>query len=140
MLEEREKKATREKIYIPPQTYASEADPIDTLGLGSSDSPVRPERAVMLRKLSKKDPTDQADEIISSEKRSGDDWDGIIAALSLKLFNQLLDLDEFSRGTEPLNPVILLAIDLGSDDLMDYVEETFQYLFSLIKLRIDQSD
>ncbi|KAI8448854.1 hypothetical protein BY996DRAFT_7546854 [Phakopsora pachyrhizi] len=106
MLEEREKKATREKIYIPPQTYASEADPIDTLGLGSSDSPVRPERAVMLRKLSKKDPvtvkrgldewpawvdsviqTDQADEIISSEKRSGDDWDGIIASAQILLYH-----------------------------------------------------
>ncbi|CAH7673029.1 hypothetical protein PPACK8108_LOCUS7884 [Phakopsora pachyrhizi] len=215
--EKREKKATREKVYIPPQTYASEADPVDTLGLGSSDSPVRPERAVMLRKISKKDPvtvergldewlawvdsviqTDQADETILGEKRSGDDWDGIIAsaqvllyhfprivvhssrrvrALSLKLFNQLLDLDEFCLelflspanlekpgfiGTwilstcDPDKSIRSIASSswnrtfesshatsdrswIRRPNFMDYVEETFQHLFSLIKPQIGES-
>ncbi|KNE90343.1 hypothetical protein PSTG_16214 [Puccinia striiformis f. sp. tritici PST-78] len=54
--QKKDKKAPKVKRFIPPPTYTGESDPVDIFRIGLDGSPVQPERAVILRKVGKKDP------------------------------------------------------------------------------------
>ncbi|KAA1069856.1 hypothetical protein PGT21_034460 [Puccinia graminis f. sp. tritici] len=54
--QKKDKKAPKVKRFIPPPTYTGEIDPVDIFKIGLDGSPVQPERAVILRKVGKKDP------------------------------------------------------------------------------------
>ncbi|WAR60053.1 hypothetical protein PtB15_11B695 [Puccinia triticina] len=54
--QKKDKKAPKVKRFIPPPTYPGEIDPVDIFKIGLDGSPVQPERAVILRKVGKKDP------------------------------------------------------------------------------------
>jgi len=97
--QKKDKKAPKVKRFIPPPTYTGELDPVDIFKIGLHGSPVKPERAVILRKVGKKDPV--------TIERGLDEWINWINAT----FNSTstdLKTDNY-RQLHPSEPAEVLA-------------------------------
>ncbi|KNZ44547.1 hypothetical protein VP01_904g2 [Puccinia sorghi] len=97
--QKKDKKAPKVKRFIPPPTYTGELDPVDIFKIGLHGSPVKPERAVILRKVGKKDPV--------TIERGLDEWINWINA-TFNTNSTNLKTDNH-RQLHPSEPAELLA-------------------------------
>jgi hypothetical protein len=96
--QKKDKKAPKVKRFIPPPTYTGDIDPVDIFKIGLEGSPVKPERAVILRKVGKKDPV--------TIERGLDEW---ISWINTTFGCNSTDIKTDHHRLEPSEPVELLA-------------------------------